>query len=133
MFLKILQTMTGTNLNEAIADKIAALGKYLNENFAISTMTLEKEKEILKKWDISKKTFDRLFSSFSGERVAKEKKTRVQYGSDNGRSKPVKNLDTDEVYDSVVEAGKAFHINPKTVIYNMKHNPNRYPLIYVER
>jgi hypothetical protein len=125
--------MIGTNSNKTAADKIAALGECINKNFAVSTMTEEKEEEILKEWGVSKKTFDRLFSSFTGERIAKEKKTRVQYGADNGRSKPVKNTDTEEVYDSVVEAGKAFKINPKTVIYNMKHNPNRYPLIYVER
>ena len=71
--------------------------------------------------NLSEETKQKIRKAHLGKKISEETKEKLR-GKNNPRSRSIKNLNTNEVFDSVRNAGKKYGVRHSSILYAIKHN-----------
>ena len=71
--------------------------------------------------NLSEETKQKIRKAHLGKKISEETKEKLR-GKNNPRSRSIKNLNTNEVFDSVRNAGKKYGVHHSSILYAIKHN-----------
>ena len=71
--------------------------------------------------NLSEETKQKIRKAHLGKKISEETKEKLR-GKNNPRSRSIKNLNTNEVFDSVRNAGKKYGVSHSSILYAIKHN-----------
>lgn len=71
--------------------------------------------------NLSEETKQNIRKAHLGKKISEETKEKLR-GKNNPRSRSIKNLNTNEIFDSVRNAGKKYGVHHSSILYAIKHN-----------
>lgn len=114
-------------------EKVAELGDFLTRNYRFFSISNQEKKDLVEKWGISEKTFNKVFLDYLKENPFIAKTSHTNYHiKPNGRARAVVHTKSEKVFNTIKEAAENLGVNFKTLERHLRTGTGRFPLTYVK-